>query len=100
MIRKILSLWFLLISLGYAGILLSINHEYIHLAIPALGQFRVLSGVAMVCSYLFAVTLVCIFFTTAFLRQSLEIRSLKRRLKAIQASETSLAGDINHEIIL
>ncbi len=88
-IKQMLKFW-VVIVFGCAGAyLLLYNQEPIYVNLPGIGEFKVMAAIAFIACFLIGATTVVIHFTFDLLKKSIEVRGLKKRVKALESAQNS-----------
>ena len=83
-IKQLLKFW-IVIVFGCAGAyLLLYNQEPIYVNLPGIGEFKIMTAIAFIACFFVGATTVVIHFSIDLLKKSIELRTLKKKLKSYE----------------
>jgi len=81
-IKQLLKFWFVIVF-GCAGAyLLMYNQEPIYVNLPGIGEFKIMTAIAFIACFLAGATTVVVHFIIDIVKKSMEVRSLRKKLKS------------------
>jgi predicted membrane protein len=94
LVRQLFKFWFVLLLASGAAYLLMYNQERIYVSLPGIGEFKVITAIAFIVSFMLGATTVTLYFASDMVKKSWELRSRNKRIKTLEKLLSELGQDV------